>query len=464
MASWTPRIAATAGTRAAALVAALRSDIAAGLLKPGDRLPPQRTLAFALGLSPNTVMRAYGEAARQGLLGGEVGRGTYVRAPAADSGGLADTAFTRAETGPIDFSLNLPFPGVAQTAFAESLAAILRGGELSPCLDHQSGAGEARHRAAGAAWIGRLGLAARDEQVVPTAGAQQGILAALMATLRPGDTLLVEKLTYAPIKALARQLGLRLVGVAMDAEGLRPDALEAACRQAPARALYCTPTLQTPTTATMRAARRQEIARLAERQGLIVIEDEVFGCLPPDRPPPLAAYAPDRTILVASLSKSAAAGLRVGYLHAPEAMVAPLRSAVALTAGMPSPLLLEIASRWVEEGTAERLNAVQREHAANRQVMARQLLSGQRISSDSQAMHLWLTLPDHWSDEAFAIAAEQSDVRLQPASRFLATPGPAPAAVRLCLSHEASDARVLEGLARLAALLEGTTRDTADGP
>jgi len=462
MASWRPDIASKPGTRAEALAEAISSDIASGLLRPGERLPPQRELAYLLGLSPNTVMRAYAEAARRGHVGGEVGRGTFVRAPDAETlGGGATLA--RPRTGPIDFALNLPFPGAAESALRQSLAEILRAGQLSTYLDHQATDAGDRHRQAGAALLERLGFTGKAEQVVATSGAQQGIVASLLATLRPDEVLLTERLTYAPVKGLARHLGLRLLGLAMDEEGLDPAALDAACRSTAAKVLYCTPTLQTPTTATMSGERRKAVARVVRKHGLIVIEDDTFGLLPMERPSPLAALVPEQTILLASLSKAAAPGLRVGYAHAPDALLAKLRSAVALSSWMTPPLMLEVASRWIENGTVDALVATQRSHAERRQRLAREILAGQRMAAAAHSTHLWLSLPDRWSDEAFAIAAEATGVRLQPARNFLAAAGPAPAAVRICLSHEPEDERVTQGLRLLAELL-GETPSFEAGP
>ncbi|MDJ1159931.1 PLP-dependent aminotransferase family protein [Chelatococcus sp. SYSU_G07232] len=459
MAIWAPSIEQRPGTRASALVEAMAEDIAAGRLQPGDRLPPQRDLAYALGLSSNTVMRAYAEAAKRGYVVGEVGRGTYVRRPVDLSAGLPGAGLARpCDEGPIDFSLNLPFIGGASGALSQTLAAIAGAGGLASYLDHQDGQSRSRHQVAGATWVSRLGVKANDENVILTNGAQQGIFASLLAMLRPGDTLLTEELTYPPVKAMVRRLGARMRPVAIDAEGLVPEALDAACRASGARTVYCTPTLHTPTTATMSEARRRQIAAVAETHGLTLVEDDVFGLLPPERPQALAALAPDRTILVTSVSKSVAPGLRIGYVLAPEALVPGIRAAVSLSSWMPPPLMAEIASRWIGDGTALELNNRQRLHAARRQAMAQELLAGCEFSADPHGLHLWLRLPDRWSQDAFAAAAERVGVLLQPSSVFAAT-SRGPAAVRLCLSHEASDERVARGLAVVMDLLEKAERD-----
>jgi DNA-binding transcriptional MocR family regulator len=299
-----------------------------------------------------------------------------------------------------------------------------------------------------------LGLAADAASVVLVNGAQQGIFATLLALLRPGDTLLTECLTYAPIKAIAQYLGVRVHALAMDDEGLLPESLEAACRTGSPKALYCTPTLQTPTTATMSEGRRQEVARVATAHRLAIVEDDVFGFLPPSRPVPLCVYAPESTVFITSVSKSIAPGLRVGYVHAPDPLGSAISRAVTVSSWMPPPLMAEIASRWIEDGTAAHLNETQRSHAARRQAIARASLAGHVHHAHPQGSHVWLPLPQHWTARAFATAAERAGVLLNPAQTFAIGPQ-APAAVRLCLSHEVADERVAQGLTIVSALLDG---------
>jgi DNA-binding transcriptional MocR family regulator len=453
MAIWKPAIEATAGPRARAIAEAIGEDIASGRLKSGDRLPPQRDLAHTLGLSANTVMRAYAEATRRGYVEGEVGRGTYARPERGQSPGNAGAGLQRHSEGPIDFSLNLPFIGDADDALSATLATVARSGELADYLDHGSAAAQARHAEAGAAWLRRIGVPARSDRIVLTNGAQHGIFASLLALLRPGDLLLTDHLIYAPVKSMAQRLGVKLVALRADDEGLLPDALASACQRSAAKVLYCTPTLHTPTTATMSEGRRQEIARIATARDLTIVEDDVFGFLPIARPRPLASMAPEHTIFTTSVSKSVAPGLRVGYVHAPERLVPAIRSAVRLSSWMPPPLMGEIVSRWIEDGTAARLNEAQRAHAARRQTMARHALSGHSYKADPHGLHLWLSLPERWQANAFADAAKRAGVLLHPARSFAAA-NEAPEAVRLCLSHEISDHRVMRGLAAIAALLD----------
>lgn len=454
MTIWQPSLAGRRGPKYRQISDAIGESVSDGLLPRGSRLPPQRDLAYALGVSLNTVSRAYADAMERGFLKGEVGRGTYVR----DSGALTTEAppatLMRPATGPVDFSLNLPAPSPAAKALAGSLADLAGSADLAACLDYQTAGDRNDHLAAAAKWLRRVGLDPAPDAIALTVGAQHGIMAALLATLRPGDVLLTEALTYAPITAMALQLGLKVVPVRSEDGTLSPEALEATCDRVAAKALYCLPTLHTPTTATLDAERRSAIAAVARKRDLTVIEDDVFGFLPPQRPPPLACFAPERTLYVTSLSKSLAPGLRMGFLLAPPAQARAARNAVRLSSWMPPPLMAEIASRWIEDGTADALNGFQRDEAAARQAMAGDLLPKASLEADPHGFHTWLTLPPRWTPELFRMAAQDRGVKVLVGGAFAVDPSDSPQAVRLCLSHESTRARVREGLTVLADLLQ----------
>ncbi|MDP6407300.1 MAG: PLP-dependent aminotransferase family protein [Alphaproteobacteria bacterium] len=453
MTIWTPELTGRDGPKYRAISEAIRDAIAEGSLAAGAKLPPQRELAYALGLSLGTVSRAYKDAERQEMVSGEVGRGTYVRPDG--SGPIAETLWSPARDshGPISLVMNLPPAGIAAPALAETFRDLGRMGDLGSLLDHQTGGRIEVHQRSAASWLGRLGLEARGEEIVLTNGAQHGVLMALMAATRPGDTLLAEKLSYPPLKQMAHHLDLRLEGLEMDADGILPAALEAACRKKTAKVLYCMPTLQSPTGATMPVQRRRDIADIARNHGLTIIEDDVFGFLPEDRPAPLAAYFPEGTLFVTSVSKSLAPGLRIGIVRAPEAHRETLRNVVQMSCWMPSPITAEIAHRWIEDGTADRLNEWLRREMRARCLLAQGILGSAADDRKGLRFHLWIELTDMWMEEAFRAAAEERDVKVAPGEIFMLKPGPAPQSLRLALGYETSRERLGKGLAVVADLL-----------
>jgi len=438
---------------------AIGQSITNGSLTEQDRLPPQRDLADELGVSLNTISRAYAEAIRRGFLCGEVGRGTYVRKGGPLPTRASQARLNRPTEGPIDFSLGLPAIGESADVLARTLDHIKESHSLSAYLDYQTAGDFGHHREAAASWMSKLAFEVNSDNIIITNGAQHGLLVALMAMMQPGDVLLTEALTYAPIKAVAQHLGLKLYPVAMDDDGLSPEALNIACQTTTAKVLYCMPTLHTPTTITMSNDRRQDIVRIARKHELTIIEDDVFGFLPPDRPAPIANFAPERTLFITSVSKSLAPGLRVGYLYAPSKHCSSLRAAVNLSCWMPPPLMAEIASLWIADGIANRLNDFQRTESHARQQLAKKILVEHSYLAEPFGFHLWLPLPEYWKADAFRAAAERQGVKLLTAETFAVAQVDAQHAVRLCLSHELTRQRVSSGLEIIAKLLTETSDD-----
>jgi DNA-binding transcriptional MocR family regulator len=456
---WSPDLTACRGPRYRAIADCLARDIRAGRLAGGDRLPPHRELAERLGVTVGTVSRAYAEADRRGLVRGEVGRGTFVRAGAADRPeGGADGG---ADGGPIDLGLNLPLHA-EDPDLGAALRELAGRPHVSELLGYQPTLGAARHRRAGAAWLARHGLDTAPGRVVVTAGAQHAITVILGTLCRAGDVVLTEPLTYPGLMSVARLLGLRPRPVAVDHEGLRPDALaEAAAELGPGQVVYCLPTLHNPTTASMSPQRRQAIAEVARAHDLRLVEDDVHRLLAPDAGPPLAALAPERTCYIASTSKVVAGGLRVAFVTVPPGVAEGVAHTVSASLWMPSPLTAELAAGWIEDGTAVATAERKRREAAARQALARQMLPDARLRGGGASFFLWLELTGGWTAEQFAATARRAGVIVAPAGAF-ALPGLAPpAAVRLSLSAPRERETLTAGLRVLADIL---TRGPAPAP
>ncbi len=455
MTIWLPDLIGRSGPKYLALADAIAEAADKGDLADNEKLPAQRDLAYDLGLSLSTVTRAYAEAGRRGLVYGEVGRGTFVRGLGSATDDTPAALFRPVRSGDlIDLTMNLPTMGEAPRRLAETLTRLGREPDLGPLLDYRADDQVAAQADAGAQWVGRLGLKATSDDIIVTVGAQHGVLVALMATTRPGDVVLVEDLTYPPLKQIALHLDLKLHPVAMDGDGLLPEALDEACRGARAGVLYCMPTLHSPTTATMPEDRRRRIADVARRHDLKIIEDDVFGFLPDRRPPPLAAYAPDRTLFLTSVSKSLAPWLRVGFVRAPEALQDAVRTAVHMSCWMPPPLMADIARRWITDGTADHLNAWQRGETRARQQIAARILSGLTYKADPMGLHVWLPLPPPWRADDLRIAAEKRGVKILSGEVFAVGQQAAPQAVRLSLGCEPDRERMTRGVGVIAELIK----------
>ena len=407
---------------------ALAADIAAGRLGPGERLPPQRQFAWSHGIAVSTASRAYAELARRGLVTGEVGRGTYVRAGPAP----VSPALTEPARAPIDLELNFPLPPGLEEALGPALRRLCEAAPLARALRPVTAGASASARAVAAALLTRAEWRPDPEALLFTGSGRQAIAAALCALGRPGDRIGVEALTYAPLKGLAARLGLTLTPIAMDEQGLRPESLLEAHAKAPLHGVYVQPSLHNPTGATMGQARRAELAAALRATDLPAIEDAVYGFLADETP--LAAFAPERVILVDSLSKRIAPGLTLGFVAAPEGLADRVAATVRVGGWGAQGFALAAGIGWITDGVVDRLGEVKRADARARQALAREKLAGLEIRADPRAYHLWLELPSAWRAEAFAAAAARRGIALTPAAAFAVVPAHAPNAVRLALA------------------------------
>lgn len=446
--TWIPRLAADRRSRYLAIVDALAADIQSGALPRGTQLLPQRDMAEQLALSVGTVAKAYAEAGRRGLISGEIGRGTFV-------GGSTNKPATEAAAPhrPIDMTLNAPPNTGEETMVAAALAGLARE-DPRPLLGYLPHAGILSQRHAVASWISenfRLRLPA--ERVMLSNGAQHAIAVCMMAASPPGAPILAEAVTYPGLFGLSGMLGHPLHGVAMDTEGLIPDALDAAFERTGARMLYCMPTLQTPTGATMSIGRRQAIASVLRHHDALAVEDDVYGFLASEAPPPLAVYAPERVCYVTSFAKCAAPGLRLGALAVPEDLRDRATAALRATGWMASPLLGALATRMIQDGSLSMLVGRKRAAATERMALAREIL-GPAITgtAGSAAFHLWLPL-NRPVAEVIAEAAMLGVVVAPPAQLPDAEPIQG---IRICLGAPESLGELRTALVSIAAVLRGT--------
>jgi DNA-binding transcriptional MocR family regulator len=452
MTIWQPQIEQIPGPRYLAIAEALAIDVRNAQLHPGDRLPTHRDLAYRLGVTVGTVSRAYAEAERRGLIGGEVGRGTFVRPDVRrrKTSPIVDIEAPLSTPQVIDFSVNIPAPMTNDSILADTLAEVARRPGIARLMDYHPHAGVADHRAAGAEWLTACGYPTDADRVIVTSGGQHAMTAALGGITEPGDVVLTECMTYPGIKRLADFLRIRLHGIQMDEFGVDPEAFETACRTLNPKAFYCVCNLQNPTALVVPAERRQALAEIARRYGVKIIEDDVYGFLLDDETPPsLCSFAPELGHYFTSLSKSMAPGLRVGYLAIPLAGKNDFTQIVRSTTWMAPPLTAEIGAGWIRNGIGRKLAQDHRLEAIERQKIARRILAGFDVSQEARSYHIWVRLPEPWSAETFALELRMRGVALTPPGAYAPTRN-APAAIRVCLCEPPDRARMERGLTIIA--------------
>ncbi|XXJ21559.1 PLP-dependent aminotransferase family protein [Desulfovibrio caledoniensis] len=434
------------------LADAIERDITAGTLAPGERLPTHRDLADALQLNVSTVTRGYREAEKRGLVSATVGRGTFVTSDAVTNSAMV--SFEPSAPGMLELGLIAPLDHL-DPEISEGFKRIARRKDPSALLRYSDPRGQAEHRRAGALWAERYGVPARAEDVIVCAGSQHALTCALGGLLKSGDRVAVDELTYPGLKTLAAMLGPRLVSVAMDEYGMIPESLDAACRRDEIKALYLMPGVHNPTTISMPDPRRNDIARLADKHDLILIEDDAYDLTDPGRIEPVGNRVPHRSVYIAGMSKSLAAGLRVAFVVAPQPMLKPLAQAVLNTIWMAPPLNVELTAMWIADGTADRVVAAKQAEAARRYMLACDILDGLRFHGKRTGFFLWLELPEPWTGHALEQAAAAQGVNVFGAEKFVVGQNPAPRAARVALTGTESLDQLEKGLLTLREILRG---------
>ncbi len=413
--------------------------IEAGELRTGDRLPTHRNLAYDLGLSVQTVSRAYDELIRGGFIAGEVGRGTFVSASRTETrtpylresqnGALIDCSILKPVFEPLHLDLMRKTLSQLSEDLPSRVMSSFRPSGILKKYDHAS-----------LKWLEECGLKIAGQSLLMTNGSTPAMTIALMAAANPGDLVVTEELGHHTLIPLTRYLGMRLRGLEIDEEGIVPSAFAAACERGPVKALYVMPTGLNPSATTMSVARRSEIVEIARRYDVLIIENDAWGPLQSSRPDLIATIAPERTFYFTSLTKCIMPGLRFGWLVMPETYESAVANRHLVTNWMVTPLVAEIAERWIEDGTAITLLQWQRSALADRNRLAKEILGGLAFNCSESGMHIWLPLPGGWSEDAFVAHARLNGVAIAPGSSFEISETGRHPGVRICLGAENADA------------------------
>lgn len=437
----------------------MRSAVLRGDLTPGSRVPAERNLARLLAVSRTTVVSAYEILRQEGWLESRQGSGTRVRsAPRrSERPGPEPPSFRR---NPVYRSLiegsgetieflgaHLPGSGAIQgeiVSLKEGLARMARGHGYLP-------AGLPELRRAIAERLRARGLPTREDQVLVTSGAQQAIGLVASLLLQRGDAVALESPTYLGAMDVFTNAGAHLLPVPVGERGIRPGALSDLVARGSPRLVYLVPTFHNPTGSVLSEGARREIARMADETRVPVVEDDALAdlTLGPEPPAPIAAFSRRGLVLtVGSLSKVLWGGLRIGWIRAPEPILARLTRLKILT-----DLGCSILSQIAAVELLSRIDTIRR--ARRREVrtkygrMARllkTLLPSWSWTPPAGGLSLWVRLP-HGDATGFAQVALRHGVAVVPGP--LASPDSGGAdRLRLPFVHEAET--MTEGMQRLA--------------
>jgi 2-aminoadipate transaminase len=481
----------------------LRRRVQVGSLGPGERLPPVRGLATLLGVTPETVATAYKRLTQEGYLRGEVGRGTFVAAPplSAEEDPLAP--FEAGGALPPFAGVSAPAPGanrdllkLASRPGVVSFAASVPALDLAPvdglrralsdvltsegarALQVGPTEGYLPLRQAIAALLEQRGLSVDPATVCVTSGCQQGIDLAAKVFVGPGDAVLVEQPSFLGALEAFRARGARVIGLPIEHDGLRVDALPALIQRHRPKLLYCMPTYQNPTGRSLSPDKRRALLRIAATFDLPIVEDDSAGFihLEPDEPPPPSLKAEDHAgyvIHLGTFSKLIAAGLRLGWLVAAPPVFEKLVAAKYASDLSSDALVQRALHRLLADGMlVDHLAVARTEYRRRRDVLVDLLRRpgtlppGATFDPPRGGFNLWLDLPpDGPTSTVLYLEAVRRGVAFVPGPFFFSAGGAAAtsAALRgLRLSYSAlTPAELTRGVKLLAEAIRAVSQSTS---
>ena len=438
--SWRPaRAALGTGPLYLALAATLERDVRSGALPPGTRLPPQRELADFLDIDFTTVTRAYGACRSKGLLYGIAGKGTFVSSVP----GLTEAA---EDDGLIDLGVVQSFPEIGAASVVSAAKAVLSRETSLRLFTYDDRDGLLRHRVAGRQWLARCGVSASEDGIVVFPGVQGALATALLSVFSVGDAIAVDAFTYANFMSFARLAGVRLVPVRGDREGMLPDELSAISSRRGVKGVFLMPNCANPTTVTMSECRKDGLAEVAARRGLLILEDDASLLPPSRRRQPLVARLPDSTVYLSGTTRLLAPGLRATYVCAPQAIRSRLSAGLHHATIKASPLDAEILGELVLSGAAESVLSAK----ATEAVKANQTFDevfGTARPRDRLGMFRTLSVPGTAGrGQEIERVCRAAGVKVLHSDRFAVARGAKTSFLRVSISSAGNAARLRRGL------------------
>jgi DNA-binding transcriptional MocR family regulator len=423
--------------------------IRSGALRRGERLPPTRELAGLLGLNRTTVSAAYERLETDGLITGQVGRGSYVTGREASiTAGLdwnailepgSVSAVQPIVAGAISFAVSRPSEDLFPVdAFRTSCEEVMASPDFATVLQLGSPGGYEPLRQYLIAVSQREGVLRSGDDLIITSGCQQALDLVRRVLIRPGDKVLVEEPVYPGLKNLFVEAGADLTGIPVQADGMDLGQLERALGKARFKVIIVTSNFQNPTGATLAREARGELLRLAHHAGTALIENDTYGQLRYEGAPLATIKQTDETgdtILMRSFSKISFPGLRVGWAIGPRALIARMMEAKHISDLHSDHLSQAALLRFAVSGRLEahhrRILAAGAERlAAVLSTCERYLPQGTTFTKPQGGMNLWVRLPHPLDAGELLARAQREGVTYLP-GKYFAVNRPEPGALRL---------------------------------
>jgi DNA-binding transcriptional MocR family regulator len=448
--TWKPSITNRKGPLYKVLSDLLEEDIKNGVLKPGDKLPPQRELADFLDVNLSTISRTFKFCEQKGLISGEIGRGTYISSDVNVNSTLLNPSNIN---NLIEMGATYP-PYEQNKDIIKFIENMLGQPNSDKFLEYSSPCGTFAQRSSGVKWLKKLSLDVTEENILLASGGQNALCAVLSSLFQPGDRIGTDPLSYSGLKTLAKMLGIQLVPIMQEMNEMSPISLKNYCRNNELKGIYLIPDHHNPTTHSLSLKTRKEIVHVAKEYNLIIIEDGINSMLSENHIIPIAALAPEQTIYISSISKVLCAGLRVSFIASPLIYKKTLESALYNINMMVSPFNAEIVRQLINSPLSDKIIIERRNLILERSNLTNAILNDFYILGDKYCNFRWLILPEGWNGKIFETCAKNAGVQVYCAERFAIGNASVPAAVRISITAPKDLAELERGLNIIKSILQ----------
>lgn len=419
----------------------LEEEIRSGRLRENAKLPPQRELADYLDLNLSTITRAYQLCERKGLIYAGVGRGTFV---SPHVGAHPPVMGKPGECG-IEMGIVRPFDE-DNTLVCRVGAELFARPFAERFFDYSHPLGTPYQRSMLQDMMARFGYETDAGHIILAAGAQNALSVALVSLFYAGSRIAVDPYTYPNFINLANMLNVQLVPIRGDAEGMEPEELEKACKLHEIRGVYLMPACSNPTNFEMGEARKKELARVIERQQLILLEDDSYAFLAKKQATPIACLLPEQSIYINGLSKSVSGGLRVAALAFPERFRAQLeRGIYCLNLKTPS-FNNEIAAEIIKSGMYVEVMQKKRARSMARNRIYESVMAEVKHIIHPISFYQWFPIPRPCTGKLFEALLLRHGVSVYGSERFSTGDTGNGAYIRIATASPQDDGELERGL------------------
>ncbi|MGN1343413.1 MAG: PLP-dependent aminotransferase family protein [Traorella sp.] len=382
----------------------IEEDIINGKLKGGEKLPPQRELAYYLDINLSTVTRAYKDCMNKNLIYGVEGSGTFVSPQA-----------VKPETNSMDTYKIHSHYGTSNKIIMGFVSAFDEVNELAvdtinnlpldslpKLLGYEHPTGFPAHKVVAKTWMSQFGIQADANDIIITSGTMNAISICLMTLFRPGDKIAVDYYIYFNFIQLAQNLNLQLIPIENDDFGMIPEQLENSCINNHIQGIMLMPSCSNPTATFMPISRKYELSSIIEKNNLIVLEDEYFAFASvnmKDYGVPIRELLPERTIYFSTTSYAICSGLRVSFMVVPHAYLNTLTAVFCNSNVKASSLTTEIVCQLIQNGTAEKIAFQKLELAKKANAIFANYFPND-VKGHPYSFFRWLKIPDHLQDDS----------------------------------------------------------------